>query len=268
MSQISILMNCYNGEKYLKEALDSVFSQTFLDWKIVFIDNCSTDNSAQIVKSYDNEKIEYYKTEVNVPLGSARNFGISKCKGQYLTFLDTDDIYEVNTLEILINEIENSDFILVYGGHYNINDIGEKIGILLPKAKEGIIFKELLLQFDIPTASSIINLNRLKCTDLEYDSNIFVSAEFCLFIQLSIQNEMKAINTPIIHYRVHSNSLTSNSMSKFSEDRRYTLNKIILQFPNLKDKFINEFKEAFARAAYYEAQYLVSIGKNNEAVKM
>ena len=62
MAKVSILMNGYNSEKYLKEAIDSVYSQTFLDWEIIFVDNCSSDKTKDIVDSYDN-KIYYYKTD-------------------------------------------------------------------------------------------------------------------------------------------------------------------------------------------------------------
>ncbi len=105
MPKISVLMNCYNGEKYLIEAIDSVFTQTYTDWEIVFIDNSSTDNSAEIAKSY-GKKIKYYKTEHNIPLGAARNFGLKFCTGEYISFLDTDDIWLPNMLEEQINAIE------------------------------------------------------------------------------------------------------------------------------------------------------------------
>ena len=62
MAKVSVLMNCYNGEKYLREAIDSVYAQTYPDWEIIFIDNVSTDNSALIAKSYDS-RLRYYKTE-------------------------------------------------------------------------------------------------------------------------------------------------------------------------------------------------------------
>ena len=70
---VSILMNCYNGEKYLKEAIDSIYNQTYDNWEIIFWDNASTDETANIVKSYDH-KIKYYLAAKTSPLGEARNF--------------------------------------------------------------------------------------------------------------------------------------------------------------------------------------------------
>ena len=68
---VSILMNCYNSEKWLKEAIDSVCAQTYQHWEIIFVDNCSTDSSATIAKSYD-DRVKYYRTKSTTPLGAAR----------------------------------------------------------------------------------------------------------------------------------------------------------------------------------------------------
>lgn len=265
MHKVSVLMNCYNGDAYLREALDSVFAQTFHDWKIVFIDNCSTDRSIDILGTYDAEKIEYFKTEENIPFGAARNYGLQKCKGEYIAFLDVDDVYHENTLQILVNEIEGSDYLLVYGGHYNINSVGESIGVFLPNAKQGGIFRELLLQFDIPTASTIINRDKFHECQLSYDSNMQVSAEYCLFLQLSVNNKFKALDEPIVKYRIHSGSLTSKKLKYLYDDRVYTLNKIIEENEGIKEEYDGEIQEAFARADYYKVQYLLSVNKKKEA---
>ena len=89
---VSIIMNCYNGEQYLKEAIDSIYAQTYNNWEVIFIDNCSTDNSAEIAKSYEDERIKYHKVRKNIPLYAARNIAINKCNGEYIGFLDCDDI--------------------------------------------------------------------------------------------------------------------------------------------------------------------------------
>ena len=82
MQIISILMNCYNCEKYLKESINSIYSQTFNDWEIIFIDNSSTDKSNNIATSF-NDKLKNYKTDKLIPLGEARNFGLQFCKGNF-----------------------------------------------------------------------------------------------------------------------------------------------------------------------------------------
>ena len=257
-------MNCYNGEKYLKEAIDSVYAQTFKDWEIIFIDNCSTDNSKNIVDSYD-EKIKYFKTEKNIPLGAARNFGLQLCDGEYISFLDTDDIWFNYTLEKQLNTIKSGNYALVYGSQQNINRYGELINEDIVEYKEGNIFGKLLLQFDIPIVTTMIDYKKLRDKNLNFDINIYGSEEYCLFMQFSISENFKVITEPIVQYRILDNSLTAKTLSKRADDRIYTLNKIVETNNKIKNKYINEFKEAYARADYYRVQYLMSMNEISKA---
>ena len=98
LPEVSVIMNCYNCSKYLKEAIDSVYAQTYQDWEIVFWDNASSDNSAEIAKRYNN-KLKYFHAEITIPLGQARNRAIEKAKGKYIAFLDCDDVWLPEKLE-------------------------------------------------------------------------------------------------------------------------------------------------------------------------
>lgn len=267
MPKVSVLMNCYNGEAYLNEAIDSVFAQTFTDWEIVFIDNCSIDNSANIAKSY-GEKIKYYKTEQNIPLGAARNFGLGFCTGEYISFLDTDDIWLPAILQEQLTAIESGDYALAYAGQIEINSKGEKIGEITPEYKEGNIFNKLLSQFDVPIVSSIVRKSKLQSSGLNFDLNVSTSEEYCLFMQLSVENEFLVIPKALVKYRIHDGALTNKTISKWADERRYTLDKIKKEHINIEKRFKIEFEEAYARAAYYEAQYLVSIDKKFQAFKV
>ena len=96
--KVSIIMNCLNGEQYLKQALDSVFEQTYDDWEVIFWDNASTDKSATIAKSY-GERVRYFKSSVTHPLGKARNLAMKEAMGDFIAFLDCDDIWLPRKLE-------------------------------------------------------------------------------------------------------------------------------------------------------------------------
>lgn len=266
MPKVSVLMNCYNGEAYLKEAIDSVFAQSVTDWEIVFIDNCSTDRSAEIAQSY-GEKIKYHKTEKNIPLGAARNFGLPLCSGEYVAFLDTDDIWLPQMLEKQLKAISEGDFALVYAGQIEINAQGEQIGITMPAEKSGNIFAQLLMQFDIPIVTTMINRAMLSESGLNFDLNVSASEEYCLFMQLAVKHRFKVIPEALIKYRIHDKSLTNSTIEKWAIERRYTLNKIIAEHPGIDITYAKEFKEAFARAAYYEAQYRMATGQKSQAVK-
>ena len=252
---VSILMNCYNGEHYLAEALNSIMAQSYKNYEIIFIDNCSTDNSEKIVRSYP---IHYIKTEKNIPLGAARNFGLTQCKGLYVAFLDTDDVWMPNALEHLVTAICSGDYALAYGGQIDINSQGTAIKKYVPRKDNGNLFQKLLYQFDIPFVGSLISMKWLSARKLSFDSSIYASTDYCLFMQLAVDTAFVSLDVIVVKYRVHGDSLTVKTIDKWAHERRYTLNKIIQEHEGIELKFKKAFQEAYARAAYYEMQYHMS----------
>src|SRR3990167_1275331 len=110
---VSIVMNCYNSEKYLREAIDSIFAQTYQHWEIIFWDNASVDASAEIAKSYD-DRLHYYRGTETVPLYAARNKALEKCNGEFIAFLDCDDLWLPRKLEKQIPLFSDQLVALVY----------------------------------------------------------------------------------------------------------------------------------------------------------
>ena len=94
---VSVVINCYNGGQFLREAIESIYAQSYKNWEIVFWDNASTDNSATIAQSYD-ERLKYFYSKNNTCLGEARVNAIEKTTGEYVAFLDCDDLWEKDKL--------------------------------------------------------------------------------------------------------------------------------------------------------------------------
>lgn len=105
---VSIIMNCYNSDQYLREALESVIAQKYQNWELVFWDNQSTDQSSEIFNSFKDVRFKYFRAENHTNLGKARNLAVSKAKGTWLAFLDCDDVWTANKLEIQLREAESS----------------------------------------------------------------------------------------------------------------------------------------------------------------
>ena len=96
---VSIVMNCYNGEKFLSKSLRSIFSQSYKNWELIFWDNQSIDNSKNILNKFRDRRIRYFKSKRFQSLYSARNSAIIKTKGKYICFLDTDDWWEKDKIK-------------------------------------------------------------------------------------------------------------------------------------------------------------------------
>ena len=120
---VSIIMNCFNGETYLNEALKSILNQTYKNWELIFWDNISTDNSKKIFEKFTDKRFKYYLASKHEPLYRARNLAIKKANGEFISFLDTDDIWLNDKLTKQIKLFSNKNIGLVYGNYWRYNPL-------------------------------------------------------------------------------------------------------------------------------------------------
>ena len=100
----SIIINCYNSEKYIKETIESVLRQSYIHFEVIVWDNLSTDNTLHVVSEFQDTRINIFIATIHTSLGIARNMAISKAKNQYLAFIDSDDLWESNKLSSSNND--------------------------------------------------------------------------------------------------------------------------------------------------------------------
>jgi len=262
---VSVIINCFNGERYLNEAIDSVYAQTYSNWEIIFWDNASTDKSPDIASGYDG-RMRCFRGEVTVPLGAARNRALQEAKGKYIAFLDCDDIWVSDKLARQIEAMQQGDFALCYGGVTMIDERGQIIGRRSPKPQSGPLFARLLRQFDIDVPTVLLRRSALLTSGLNFDPKVTASEEYCLFMQLAVEHGFCALPFVVAKYRVHDAALTNRSVAMWADEREYTLNLICAKHPGIRERYVNEFDEAYARARYYRARYFVVTGNKLKAL--
>ncbi len=126
-------MNCHNGEKYLDQSIRSVLNQSYENWELIFFNNSSKDKSKNIINNYlQDKRIKYFESNKFLNLYDARNQAIRKSKGQYISFLDTDDYWDKNKLQIQLNFIKKNNCKMLYSKYYILNQIKKK-NILIKK---------------------------------------------------------------------------------------------------------------------------------------
>jgi glycosyltransferase involved in cell wall biosynthesis len=103
---ISIIIPTYNRGYIIEEAIKSIINQTFQNWELIIVDDGSIDNTEELIKKYESKKIKYFKLSKNSGVNFARNFGIKKASGAWISLLDSDDSYKKNALSIIAEEIE------------------------------------------------------------------------------------------------------------------------------------------------------------------
>jgi glycosyltransferase involved in cell wall biosynthesis len=261
---VSVIVNCFNGEQYLREALDSVSAQTVSEWEIVFWDNASTDGSGAIAREYA-PRLRYFRAAETTPLGEARRLALQQARGEFLAFLDCDDAWLPGTLEHQLAAMRSGPVDVSYGGIIQVDASGRERGRVIPPARSGNLFAALLRQFDVYPPAMMIRKAALDETGLTFDPCVVASEEYCLLMQLAVTRQFRSISEPLAQYRIHDGALTSKSSERWAFEREYTLNRIIEQHRGIRERYAREFAEAFARARYYRARYHMSVGNRRAA---
>ena len=124
---VSIIVNCFNGEKYLKKTLSSILEQTYQNWEVIFWDNQSSDNSKKIFYEFQDKRFKYFYSERHTSLYEARNGAINNSSGEIIAFLDTDDWWHKEKLDKQIKFFKDSKIGLVYSNCYLYHEKTKKI---------------------------------------------------------------------------------------------------------------------------------------------
>lgn len=258
---VQIIINCYNGEKYLHKSINSIISQSYDNWQIIFFDNASTDESLNILNSFKLEnKVKIYKSLETIPLGQARMKALSICNASYVSFLDVDDIWEVDKLKIQLESLILTKAGMSYTGYFLLNEITGQRKTINPLYKTGYLFNFLLREFDIMLSTAMLNMNLVKFSELNFDPNIYGSEEYDLFIQISALHIIDVIEIPLSTYLLRQNSLTTKSIQHRANDKIITFNKLANNYNKLITNYLNDYKFAFSKIYYYQTQYYMEIG--------
>lgn len=134
--KVSIIMPTYNSSGYVREAVDSVLSQTYQNWELVIVDDCSTDDTYKIISQYaaQDNRIVLSRTECNMGAAGARNKALLLSSGRYIAFLDSDDVWTSNKLELQIQFMQDNGYCFTCTSYNKIDEQGNDLGILVPSA--------------------------------------------------------------------------------------------------------------------------------------
>ena len=214
MPQVSIIMPCHNGEKYISDAIKSVIAQTYQDWELLVIDDNSTDNSVNLIKSFieNDSRIKLLSNEKPTGLpATPRNLGIKQAEGRYIAFLDCDDVWLSNKLDNQIKLFDERTSV-VYS-YYKKMDENGSISNSIVKSPSEIAFKGLL------NGNCIGNLTGIY--DVEKKGKIYQKEihheDYVMWLEiLKNGNIAKNTNTVEAIYRESKKSTSGNKLKAFS----------------------------------------------------
>ncbi len=195
---ISVIMPVYNGEKYLKEAIDSILNQTYGDFELIILNDGSTDYTEEIILSYDDPRIAYVENDKNLQIVQALNKGIELAKGKYIARMDADDISLPERFGKQINFMENNTDIDVCGTW--MQALGSKTVWEYPESHNEICASML---FNTPISHPSVLMKKSFFENILYDETYNKAEDYALW--LSTIDTKKFVNIPIVlyQYRLH-----------------------------------------------------------------
>lgn len=235
MPLVSIIMPCHNSELYITPAIQSVILQTFTDWELLIIDDCSTDNSVKIISEYAKEDSRIKLLQTDKSFGKPfypRNLGIQNAIGRYIAFLDSDDIWLPTKLEHQLPLFENQNAGIVFSYYQKLSSSGKESKNKTIKSPSKVTFNSALF------GNPIGNLTGMY--DSQKTGKIFfenINHEDYLFWLTILKKGLIAVNTNTLE-AIYRNSNTSLSSNKIQAARwTWNIYRKSLNFNPIKSSF-------------------------------
>ena len=238
--KIDIILPNFNSSDYIRETIKSIIGQTFTNWKLIIVDDCSDKKTKTILQKFSkNKKIKIFWLKKNKGAGFCRNLAIKKSNSPYLAFIDSDDIWKKDKLETQLRFMENNNYLFTYT---NYETFGKRTKFIFP-AKE-YNFKKFVNDTSICTSTMIIKRNILKNIE-------FTNSKICedYFFKCKILRNCNAycLDDFLTKYRVRNNSLQSSSLKNFywiwKINKKYNKFNFFENFSSLLFISINSLKK-------------------------
>ena len=209
MPKISIVLPCHNGEKFLRQSLDSIMGQTMQDWELIIVDDCSSDNSASIADEYAarDKRIRVIRNKINKKLPGALNVGFDAARGEYLTWTSDDNISKPQWLAVLSEHLDNHpDADMVCAGMDMINEDGAIYDIFHRSGDKSEI-RELAYKCNVGAAF----MYRREIAERVggYDEIMFCAEDYDYWVRIALAGNIDYISDNIYQYRENAQSLTA-----------------------------------------------------------
>lgn len=244
---ISIITPVYNAEKFISKTIESVINQTYTNWELILIDDCSTDDSYKIIKQYieKDQRIKYIKLYKNSGPCIARNTGIKLSMGRYISFLDSDDLWYPEKLEKQFEFMTSNNYRFTCTGYKMMSEEGNLIGKSIDVPYK-IDYKKLLNANTIPCLTVMLDSKYIKKEDIVFEN--IKHEDYVLWLSILKKGYfVYGLNDKLAMYRKTSNSVSSNKIKSAQWQWSIYRDKECLSLLKSIWCFINYFKHGIMR---------------------
>lgn len=211
MPKVSVIIPAYNAMSYLPETLESVFGQTFTDLEILIVNDGSLDDIVEWASQIGDSRVKFI-SQANQGVSAARNTGIIKAQGEYIAFLDADDLWQPTKLEKQVHCLEANPTVgLAYTWTNFIDEFGQSTGVSIFSHAEGNVWQEIVVRDMVSTGSS--TMIRAECFDKVglFDSDLCVGEDRDMWTRIAACYPFAVIKEPLTLYRRHPQNTTKSN---------------------------------------------------------
>lgn len=249
---VSIVLPTYNGASYLDESIQSILRQTYQNWELIIVDDCSTDSTPSIIAKYAklDSRIKPQRNANNIKLPASLNFGFANASGDYFTWTSDDNLFEENAIETMVNALENNPGTdLVYCNVTRIGGDGNPV-----KIKQFSTASLFLYVYNVVQACFLYR-STLHQELGGYDTSLYLVEDYDFWIRAFRSHRFIHINETHYRYRMHAKSLTS------TREREIREKTVALLEREISSGGLSPIKQFIAKVglAYNKAMYKKSI---------
>ena len=221
---VSVIIPTYNSANFIAETIESVLSQTYQDWEMLIVDDGSSDNTLLVARSYKakDSRIKIFSLGHNSGgPATPRNYGIRLAQGDYIAFLDSDDLWLPQKLQKQIRFLEENEDIFLLYAQCIIQRGGEQLRIEPGRPKAGYIFNHLFIHFNIIDCLTVVMRNRREKNVYFFDEDVrLISVEdYAMWLSIALKEKISFLSEPMAIYRIHPNSISCDVLANFGRCR-------------------------------------------------
>lgn len=208
---VSIIMPSYNTAKYISQSIESVLNQTYTNWELIIVDDCSTDNTDEIIKTYlGDNRIIYLKNEKNSGAAVSRNYALREAKGKWIAFLDSDDIWLPEKLKKQISFMENHNYNFSYTPYQQIDEASNSMNVYV--SGPGKINKRQQYNFCWQGCLTVV-YNKEKVGTIEIE-DLKKNNDYAIWLKAIEKSDCYLLNEYLAKYRIRTGSISRHSKLK------------------------------------------------------
>lgn len=258
--KVSVIIPTYNRAHLIGKAIKSVLNQTYKDFEVTVVDDGSTDNTEEIVKSFTDFKIHYICHKHNRGASAARNTGIKASRGEYIAFLDSDDEWLPEKLDKQMKTFnsESSEVGVVYTGDYYVDEKDKKVKKVHIPRKEGYIYEELLAGNYVGTPSALLVKKECFTKAGLFDEDLPTSEDYDMWFRIAKYYKFRYVKDLLVVCLIHNNQMTANSEIMIEGVKR------------IQTKYSKKFRKrpySYSTRYFYLGNKFCHLGKMREGQK-